>query len=364
MSNLQDKKAVLIVGGYGIVGRQIASILRQRHPKIPLIIAGRDFNKAKQFADTLGYAEGIAMDVTKVSQISPLSGKLAAVVTATNDPNNYVLLDTIRNHIPYIDVTRWTAQLKKAIIAISGEKITQPIIFSSAWMAGTAALLTKKVSEQFSIIDTIDIDILYSLKDKAGPNSIEYVDQLGTPYEVLDGGNIRTVKPMTEPKHVEFESGFSTNTYRFDTPDQLTLPMSSSANSVSARIAYDDKRTVGLLSFMVRSGLWRIINRPMFKKFRHSLLYNPGEGGPHELLVTVIGKGADGSYKTVRASLLDDEGQTHLTALGCVIQVERALAIGGNSGMHHGVTFPERHEDIDIALATLQGHGVRISIES
>ena len=120
MSNLQDKKAVLIVGGYGIVGRQIASILRQRHPKIPLVIAGRDFNKAKQFADTLGYAEGIAMDVTKVSQISPLSGKLAAVVTATNDPNNYVLLDTIRNHIPYIDVTRWTAQLKKAIIAISG----------------------------------------------------------------------------------------------------------------------------------------------------------------------------------------------------------------------------------------------------
>jgi hypothetical protein len=74
--------------------------------------------------------------------------------------------------MPYIDVTRWTTRFKEAIIRISGEKITQPIIFSSAWMAGTAALLTKKVSEQFSIIDTIDIDILFSLKDKAGPNSI------------------------------------------------------------------------------------------------------------------------------------------------------------------------------------------------
>ncbi|MFT4809612.1 MAG: hypothetical protein ACJAXM_000715 [Arenicella sp.] len=29
MSKLQDEKAVLIVGGYGIVGEQIASILRQ-----------------------------------------------------------------------------------------------------------------------------------------------------------------------------------------------------------------------------------------------------------------------------------------------------------------------------------------------
>ena len=96
------------------------------------------------------------MDVTKTNQISPLNVKLAAVVTATNDPHNYILLDTIRNHIPYIDVTRWTAWLKEAIIRISGEKVTQPVIFSSAWMAGAAALLAKKVSEQFSNIDKMD----------------------------------------------------------------------------------------------------------------------------------------------------------------------------------------------------------------
>jgi saccharopine dehydrogenase-like NADP-dependent oxidoreductase len=47
MSKLQDEKAVLIVGGYGIVGKQIASILRQRHPKMPILIAGRDVKKAK-----------------------------------------------------------------------------------------------------------------------------------------------------------------------------------------------------------------------------------------------------------------------------------------------------------------------------
>lgn len=119
---------------------------------------------------------------------------------------------------------------------------------------------------------------------------------------------IRTVKPMTEPKPVDFSSGFSTKTYRFDTPDQLTLPVDLNADSVSARISYDDKYTVGFLSFMVRSGMWRIINRPMFKKFRHSLLYNPGEGGPHEVLVTIKGNTEDGSPKTVRASLFDNQG--------------------------------------------------------
>lgn len=52
--------------------------------------------------------------------------------------------------------------------------------------------------------------------------------------------------------------------------------------------------------------------------------------------------------------------QTHITALGCVIQVERALTIGGNTEAYHGVTFPEHHEDIDVAPVTLQEHGVRI----
>jgi len=73
MSKRKDEKAILIVGGYGIVGTQIASILRQRHPEMPLIIAGRDFKKGKEFAETLGYAEAIAMDVTKVNQISPVN---------------------------------------------------------------------------------------------------------------------------------------------------------------------------------------------------------------------------------------------------------------------------------------------------
>jgi len=363
MNERQNEKAILIVGGYGVVGAQMASILRKRHPKMPLIIAGRDSKKAKQFAASLGCAEGISMDVTSVNQISPLYGKLAAVITATNDPHNYILLETIRNNIPYIDVTRWTARLKDALIRASAESITQPVILSSAWMAGVAALVVKKVSDDFSEIESIDIDILFSLKDKAGPNSIEYVDQLGTPFDVYDRGNIRSVKPITEPKRVNFDSGFSAKTYRFDTPDQLTLPMICSAKSVSTRITYDDRYTVSFMSFLVRSGLWRIINRPLFKKLRHSLLYNPGEGGPHEILVNVKGTSANGSSKAAQVTILDKKGQTHLTALGGIIQLERALKLNGNTAPYKGITFPERHEDIDIALTTLRQHGVSISLQ-
>ena len=78
--------------------------------------------------------------------------------------------------------------------------------------------------------------------------------------------------------------------------------------------------------------------------------------------MNVIGKGADGTNKTVRARLLQDEGQAHLTALGGEIQIERALSIVANTGINPWITFPERHENIDITLATLRKHGVSIVI--
>ena len=47
-----------------------------------------------------------------------------------------------------------------------------------------------------------------------------------------------------------------------------------------------------------------------------------------------------------------------------VIQIERAVSIGGNKVINPGITFLEHHEDIDIAIATLQKHGVKAVVES
>ncbi len=361
MSKVDLTKAVLIVGGYGTVGAQIAEIFRARNPQIPLLIAGRNRLKAEKLASSLGNAEAVVMDVEKPNQISPLKDKVAAVVTAVNDPDNLILVDTIRCGIPYVDITRWTARVREGLVYAATETMTQPVIFSSSWMAGVASILAKKAAEDFKEVSNIDIDILYSLKDKAGPNSIEYVDQLGTPYDIFEDGKIKSVSPMTDPRMVDFPGGISTKTFRFDTPDQMTLPLISGAKSVSARIAYDDKSSAAFLSFLVRFGIWNIINRPRFTKLRRSLLYNPGEGGSHEIVIEVTGAGMNGRPKKSIVTMVDKKGQTHLTALGGIIQVERALALAGNTGMPSGISFPEKHENLDIALQTLKDHGVIVT---
>jgi hypothetical protein len=60
---------------------------------------------------------------------------------------------------------------------------------------------------------------------------------------------------------------------------------------------------------------------------------------------------------------LDGQGQTHLTALIGITQVEQALPLGGNSGHCPGVIFPEQHVDVDIARATFTENGVKIGLK-
>jgi len=60
---------------------------------------------------------------------------------------------------------------------------------------------------------------------------------------------------MSDPNQLTFPGGFEAKTYRFDTPDQMTLPLICSAKSVSARIGYDDKSSAALVEKLLDSML-------------------------------------------------------------------------------------------------------------
>lgn len=364
MKQTESVKAVMIVGGYGVVGTQIAELFNQRNPDIPLIIAGRNKQRAQALAANLCNASAAVINVDTPGQLTPMTNRLAVIITAVNDPRNFILSDAIEYGIPYIDIARWTARVRDATVLATIAKPRQPIIFASAWMAGVAAMVAKKACESFASVEKIDIDILYSLTDKAGPNSVEYIDQLGSPFEVMQEGSLKSVMPMTNPKALVFPGGFKAKTFRFDTPDQLSLPISCKAKSVSARIAYDDNFSAALLSFLVRSGIWNVLNRPMFTKLRRSLLYNPGDGGSHQIVINLTGIGGKGQARQVRSSIVDKQGQTHLTALGGVIQLERILGLYGGAPVGAGVWFPEQHSDIDSALQLLIDNGVEIEFSA
>lgn len=323
---------VLIVGGYGVVGLQLAQIIRNRHPDLPLILAGRTEARAKEAARKLGNATGAIVDVTNAAPLAGISSDISAIVGAVNDPSDHLLRTAIDTQTPYLDFTRWTERFLQARQLAEKLSPKSPVTFASSWMAGVAAIVAKATADMLETAHSIDTSILFRLADKAGPNSVEYADRLNIPFRVWKNRQWHKAKPLTESMNVVFPSGDTLAVSRFDEPSQETLVEATGAYSVSSRIGYDDPSTTRSLKILVRSGLWTLISGSWFKKLRHSILYQPGEGAAHEIVIDVTGP-----KSSSKATILDPQGQTHLTAVGAYIQLRETIGLGDSLRRSPGI---------------------------
>ena len=117
-------------------------------------------------------------------------------------------------------------------------------------------------------------------------------------------------------------------------------------------MSYDNANALRFIRFVVGSGIWNLLSR----KTRRALIYNPGAGAPHEVIVTVTGKNGQ-----KRISVVDPLGQTHMTAVGAAVQVERVLGLRGRAMPPDGVSFPEAAKDHALGMIALGEMGVSVT---
>ncbi len=232
-------------------------------------------------------------------------------------------------------------------------------------MAGVAALFAKIGAMSFEKVDQIDINVLFSLSDKAGPNSTEYIDRLTIPFDIIENYRPRSVSPLTDPLPVRFPNGYKIKCYRLDTPDHITVPVSTEAASVNFRIAFDHKFVTYSLRLLVMLGIWKLISGERFTKLRQRLLYSPGNGGDHQIVIHYHGTDKNQRKKQVQKTITDPLGQTHLTALGAVFQAEHVLEQTKSNGLSPRIYYPEDVFQFiphpSTVLQFFQEHGVVIS---
>ena len=355
---------VLVMGGYGVVGRQIATLLAQRHPSIRLTLGGRSESAARAAAGAIPEAEGLGLDVTSMDPLSSLAWRPDLIVAAVNDDHDQLLAASAKRDIPLVDITRWTARMQEGaarLLALPAHSpLTAPIVFASSWMAGIAATLAREAASTLATVERIDIDILYALKDRSGPNSVAYMDRLGQSFPVMEKGRPTWARPMSDPRTVAFRGGPTARAARFDAPDQFTLPTLTGARTVATRIAFDDPLSSKALQWAVRSGLWGWLSGPRFSALRRAMLHNPGEGAPHRFEISVLGTDALGAELVKRVSVVAPQGQTYLTALGAVIQVERVFGLSGHLRPTPGLQVAEASTDGALMRRTLEEAGIQV----
>ncbi|MFE4194301.1 saccharopine dehydrogenase family protein [Paenarthrobacter sp. NPDC056912] len=333
---------VLIVGGYGTVG---TALTRLAAPLWPLVLTGRNPERGSHLG-----SENVVVRTWDLNDPAPFTAKVRAVISVVNDPEDRVLRAAVTAGIPYVDVTRWTTRLTRAVALASLLNPSAPVLLSSGWMGGVTNLVAAALAKEVGGAREIDVAIRYDVNDQAGVDSVDFVDRLGLDFEARKGGRPVVVSPLSDTRWVDI-AGHRTRVARLDTPEQFTLPLTLGAETVATRIGFSSNTSTTALLAAKAIGLFRWGSGERWTAARRSLLYSPGEGGTAHIRVDV--KGRNGERTAV---ISDPQGQAHLTALGGFIGLQAVL----NPAARAGVTFPETMPEPSEALGNLARNGVTI----
>ena len=354
-------KRILLAGGYGVVGAQVARILRSRHPEVEILIGGRRLSEATRLADEIGNAAGVIIDTTAPQPLEQID-QIDAVGVFIHETDDHLLHEAARRGIAYMDITRGWDALARAFAVGAFYDLTAPLLFSSHWMAGGPAIISRGLADGLDAVSSVDMSILYYTGDKMGPDSASAGEGMTLDFAARSGGRWQRVGPLSDDRLVTFPSGAIRRVYRMNMGDMVTPALATGARDVGVRIGFDKGNALGSMRRLVRLGIWDLLMRiPGMSAIAAT---KPGKGAPHEIVIEVTGeKGGKTIHR--RATILDPQGQSHLTALGAVHALERVAGLG-TPALRPGAALPETGYNPDelARLRTLyEAHGVRLTLD-
>lgn len=344
---------LLIVGGYGLVGEQAARLLRERNPRLPILLGGRHPERAQRLAAAIG-ARTVAIDASSEQPLAAVPERPAAVLAAVTDPGDHLLTDAMRREIPIADINRaGPASILDATIAAARERPAAPVLLSGSWMAGVSALAAAAAVRAAGGARRVDITALSSSDDRIGPDSWGFSDRLAWPYYAMLDGRRQPAHPLTGVRRARCADRGDRPAALVGTLEQTTLPVTLGVPTVETRMALQSNAALYGLIALKRTGALRGLARPALHRVRASLLQRPGTGDFVGLTVT-----AHGPAGPVSIDLLDSRGQAHLSAVGAACAAERVLG----PGLPAGISFPEQFADPAADLETLRQAGVVVRL--
>lgn len=329
-------KRILLAGGYGVVGAQAARLIRKHHPDVEILIGGRRQAEAEKLAAEIGKAQGVALDTTEADPLAA-TPEIDAVGVFVHETDDLLLRAALKRGIAYMDMTRGWDAMTRGLATAALFEMRAPALFTSHWMAGGPAIVAHALAQGLDTVARIDISILYYTGDKMGPDSASAGSGMSQAFVARVGRDWRRVAPLSDEKRVRFPSGAVRPVYRMNMGDVVTPALASGAAEVGVRLGLDKGNALAAMRRLIRLGIWGVLMKiPGMSAIAAT---KPGPGAAHEIVIEVEGV-TDGRRETRRATIVDAQGQSHLTAVGALYALERVAGLG-QAQLRPGAALPE-----------------------
>lgn len=164
---------ILIIGGYGQVGRSIAEQLAPLFPG-RVIVAGRHLEKAKTTVAEIGHdAEARAVNIFAEDIIDALNGVMLAV-TCLDQTDTRFVEQCLSQGIHYVDISAdydFLSQVEK--LDDLAKRNSVAAILSVGVAPGLTNMLAARASKRMDKVDRIDLILEFGLGDHHGQAAVE-----------------------------------------------------------------------------------------------------------------------------------------------------------------------------------------------
>lgn len=320
---------ILIIGGYGAVGRVIALALANKFPG-QVIVAGRSYEKARALAqESDEKIRPYQVDLTTAHGNLEILDGVAVVVMCLDVPDVQFLQACLQRGIHYVDITAEDAILQQ-IEALDGvaKANGSTAILSVGLSPGLTNLLARHAQAQFETLHHVEIHGLVGLGEAHGAAAAHWTLQnLNANYTVRENGRTRQVSSFGEHKQAHFPEGLGRRrVYRFNLADQHVVVRTLGLTSVSTWITFDPVLFAWLMAFMRWSGLSKLLR---YRWIEDAIvkMSTAVQFGAEKFAIQVEARGEKDGRALSQTYTVSGDGQGRATAL-VAAQVVKQLFTG------------------------------------
>jgi saccharopine dehydrogenase-like NADP-dependent oxidoreductase len=354
-----NSQGILIVGGYGVVGRRIATELAADYPG-RVVIGGRNPARANEVARAIGHgARGCKIDIAVPPSIAAALEGVAVVISCIDQPDRTLLWAAVERGLCYTDITPHLTELGRGTrfdkIDAATRTFGARVVLGTGIVPGISNVMVRALADGLDGVDEIETALLLAANDTKGPASLDYfLQELSMSFDIRIGGKDRPARAFSAPRLIEFPPPSGAQlAYLFPFSDQVLYPRTMGARTALTRLAIEPAWLARGLAVMVLTGASRLM---AIEGVRHAVARRlrdrpPSKDAQFALRVDVRHDG-----RSRRATLLG-HAQADAAAAGAT-GVARLLIEGDVA--EPGAWMPEQIVDPGPFLSRLATHGLKV----